>query len=385
MKIAFINHVLILGDGISTVIWNLARCLAKDHEVTIFTFNSGYENEHSIQIQEVSIPFKRNKFVNPTLTPLFQNKWRQIRKQLKQYDVINTHLYPANLIPLFPTKIRGPFYIFTEWSVIRNPKFSVYDKIYATFVEKVDSYVVKHSDKVIAPSIYAERYIKEKLGIKSSLMYLDGIDFSLFDKESISVTDIYDKYPTLKKSPVILFVGQLHPHKNVETLIRSFKIVRGRIPDAKLVIVGRIGRSLDYYQHLVKLSHQEALTESVIFTATVSWEDLPKYYAICDVFATCSLGEGFLRAEAFAMEKPMVAFDATSNSETIKHGETGLLVQEQTPEAFASALITLLGNDKLRAEMGKNGYQWAKENLDFDVIAQNFAKFIEDSITNRAQ
>ena len=80
------------------------------------------------------------------------------------------------------------------------------------------------------------------------------------------------------------------------------------------------------------------------------------------------------------MEKPMVAFDATSNSETIRHGETGLLVQEQTPEAFASALLTLLGDDKLRAEMGRNGYQWAKENLDFDVIAPNFIKFIEECV-----
>ncbi len=379
MKIAFINHVLILGDGISTVIWNLARCLAKEHEVNIFTFSSGYESEDSVRIQEVRLPFRNNKFVNPGLSPLFQNKWQEIRRQLPQFDVVNTHLYPANLIPLFPGKIKGPLHIFTEWSVGRNRNLSIYDKVYIRFIENADRYVAKRVDRVIAPSVYAERYIAERLGAKSRLMYLDGVDFSLFNKEATSPVAIYEKYPALRNSPVILFVGQLHPHKNVETLIRSLRIVRNKIPDTKLVIVGRIGRSADYYRYLVKLVQRESLAESVIFTGAVSWPDLPKYYAICQVYATGSLWEGFLRAEAYAMGKPMVAFDVTSNSETIRHGENGLLVKELTPEAFASALLDLLGDDKLRLQMGSNGYQWARQNLNFEVIAQNFVKFAEEA------
>jgi glycosyltransferase involved in cell wall biosynthesis len=107
---------------------------------------------------------------------------------------------------------------------------------------------------------------------------------------------------------------------------------------------------------------------------------LPKYYLACDVYATCSAWEGFLRAEAYAMEKPMVAFDTTSHAETIQHEKTGLLVKEQTPEAFASALITLLNDNELRKRMGKEGYKWSKETLDFDVIAKNFMDFIKENV-----
>ena len=39
----------------------------------------------------------------------------------------------------------------------------------------------------------------------------------------------------------------------------------------------------------------------------------------------------------------------------------------------------MLCNDKLGIEMGRNGYQWAKENLDFDVIAEKLVRFIEES------
>lgn len=380
MKIAFINHELILGDGTSAVFWNLARRLAKDHEVTIFTFNSNYSGYHGIQVVELPVPFKENKFVNPGLIPLFQNKWMELRRLLQPYQVIYTHLYPASLIPLFPTKIKGPLQLYTEWTGQKSPNFPAYSRIYSSFVEKVDGYVVKHVDRVIAPSIYSQQWLKEKFGVKSNLLYLDGVDFSILNKNLLSTQDIYNKYPALEGSPKILYVGVLSPHKNVETLIRSLKLVRAEIPNTKLIIVGRSSRYPNYYHYLVKLTQQEGLAESVIFTGAVSWEDLPKYYAICDVFATCSLWEGFLRVEAYAMEKPMVAFDATSNSESIRHRETGLLVREQTAEAFASALVILLGNDKLRVEMGRNGYQWAKENLDFDVIAENFIKFIEECV-----
>ena len=43
----------------------------------------------------------------------------------------------------------------------------------------------------------------------------------------------------------------------------------------------------------------------------------------------------------------------------------------------------MLGDDKLRVEMGGNGYQWAKENLDFDVIAEKLAGFLEQSLSEK--
>jgi len=57
--------------------------------------------------------------------------------------------------------------------------------------------------------------------------------------------------------------------------------------------------------------------------------------------------------------------------------KNGILVKEQTPEAFADALIELLLNDKLRKISRRNRYKCTKENLDFDIIAENFIKFVE--------
>ncbi len=385
VKIAFISHVLILSDGTSAVFWNLAKRLAaKGHEVTIFTFfNSDYKDDCGVEIREVPIPFKGNKLVNPGLLPIFQNKWQELRRYLQQYQVIYTHLCPVCLIPSFPTKLKGPLHIMTEWGIGKSPGSYLYEKVHHYFSEKMEGYALRHADRVIAPSMYMEQYIKEKFRVRTTRMSIDGIDFSLLDKSLISGKEIYGKYPSLEGSLIILTVGRVCPRKDIETLIRSLAIVQRKIQNAKLIIVGGFDRNLSYYHSLLKLIQEMGLRESIIFTGAVSWEDLPKYYAACDVFATSSVYEGFLRAEAYAMERPMVAFDVTSNSEAIKDGKTGLLVKGLTPEAFASALITLLSDGKLRAEMGQKGYQWAKQTLDFDIIAENFTKFIEESLATR--
>lgn len=379
MKIAFVIHSLRMGSGIAVVMYELSKHLAKEHDVTLFTFNSEYTDDFGVKIVEIPFPFKGKRFVNPGLVPFFPHKIIKIRKYLREYNVVNTQLYPANLIPLLPKKIEGILHILTEWSIENKSSHGHIGMVYGVAVEKAEIYASRHADEVIVSSNFIKRYVKQKSGVDATKMMLDGVNFDLFDKNKVSSDEIYERYPELEDSSIILYVGRIVPHKNIDILIKSLKILKNEIKNAKLVIVGAMV-DLKYYESLIRLIEIEDLQKSVIFTGVVSWEDLPKYYAACDIFATCSQWEGFLRAEAYAMEKPMVAFDVTSHSETIQDGKTGLLVKGISPEAFASALITLLEDDKLSREMGKEGYEWAKENLDFDVIAENFVRFVENKI-----
>jgi len=345
------------------VIYELSKRLGKKHDVTVFTLYNEYGDNLDFEVKEVCIPFKKNRVVNAVLSPIFIHKLAEIRNYIEKYDVINTHLYPANIIPLIPYKVGNPLNIVTEWSgpTGSNLNLKFTEKLYIEFSKKMNKYAAKHANAVIAPCDFVKNWIKREYGIEAVKMFLDGINFDLFDKNK-PYDSIYYKYPSLEDSSVILYVGRVAPNKNVDMLIKSFNIVKKKIVDAKLVIVGKHSFP-EYSKYLRKLVKNYNLEEDVIFTGVVSWEDLPKYYAACDVYATCSAWEGFLRAEAFAMEKPMVAFDVSANSETIQHGKNGILVKEQTPEAFADALIELLLNDKLRKISRRNRYKWAKENL----------------------
>lgn len=383
MKVAFLHHSFILGSGIDSVIYQLARRMARKHDISIFTFNSEYSADFGVEVREVSIPFKKSRVVRGVLSPLFVHRWHQIRKSLEDYDVVISQLYPANLIPALPSRVKGPLNIVIEWSVALEPFSKLTEQAYVRLIRKMNGLACKRSDTVIVSSNFVREWVGKEYNVKAVNILLDGVDFNLFAKDRVSPDSIYESYPSLKNSLCVLYVGRISPHKNIETLIRGFAIIKEKIPEVTLVLVGA-QTFPGYYQHLLRLTSELNLQDSVTFTGIVSWEDLPKYYAACDVYATCSLWEGFLRAEAYALQKPMVAFDVTSHSETIEPGRTGLLVKEMTPEAFASAVVSLLSDEKLRKEMGENGYQWAKENLDYDVIAEKFEKFIEDSLSGRA-
>ncbi len=378
MKIAFVNHSFILGSGIDTVIYELARNLADEHEVTLFTFYNEYDTETlNFEVKEISIPFKENRVSRSVLSPIYFHKVAEIRKELANYDVVNTHLYPANIIPLIPTKMKKPYHIITEWSEPGiNPNYELTQKLYKRLIKKMNDYAANKADAVLAPCDFVKKWIKKEYDVDAELMYLDGVNFDIFDMKK--------SYKTLESLnnnyPVILYVGRIDPYKNIHILIESFEILKKQFKDAKLVIVGKKHFS-DYSQRIENLVKEKNLENDVIFTGVVSWDDLPRYFASSDIYATCTSWEGFLRAEAFAMGKPMVAFDVGANSDTIKNGQNGILVYKQIPEVFAEALIKLAADDDLRKKMGENGYEWAKKNLDFKAIAKNFINFAESRLS----
>ena len=72
--------------------------------------------------------------------------------------------------------------------------------------------------------------------------------------------------------------------------------------------------------------------------------------------------------EAMSCGIPTVATSVAGNSEVVKDGKTGFLVPPKEPKRLAEAILTLLGDQKLRQEMGKNARKQAEESYDWEVI-----------------
>ena len=88
----------------------------------------------------------------------------------------------------------------------------------------------------------------------------------------------------------ILFVGDIRPHKNLETLLRAFQEVRKRRSDLTLVVVGRphaAGRLV-----LSAMKSGEG-SSGVTFLGRVDDETLGRLYAKADLLILPSLYEGY--------------------------------------------------------------------------------------------
>jgi glycosyltransferase involved in cell wall biosynthesis len=379
LKIAFFHHTLRLGSGIDTVIYELANRLSKYDDVTVFCFNTDYQaNNCKFHIREIKSTFANSTNKMMVLAPFIMDKIGPLKSELKNFDVINTHHYPASYIV---RALNGPLNLVTEWSAVTSSMFSTMkEKSFIMWLRYANKKAAENADLLLAPCEFVRKWILQHYSIQAVTIFLDGINFEIFDRSQVRADTVFRLYPVTEKKKIILFVGRITESKNIHSLIEAFSIVKKRIPDVVLILVGNYKSYPDYYSRLVKLVKRKNLEHDVIFTGIVSWEDLPSFFAASTIYATCSLWEGFLRAESYAFAKPIVCFNVAANSETVRNEETGYLIDQINVHRFAERMSDLLINDNVARQMGENGYQWAKDNLDFETVARKFRLLCEQKI-----
>ncbi|MFD7496196.1 glycosyltransferase family 4 protein [Streptomyces sp. NPDC059832] len=178
---------------------------------------------------------------------------------------------------------------------------------------------------------------------------------------------------------VILCVARLVPRKGQDTLIRALPLIRSRVPDAVLVVVGQGPDEA----RLRKLAARHA-EGAVHFAGGVSHTDTPPYYAAADVFAMpCRTrragleaeGLGIVFLEAAASGLPVVVGDSGGAPDTVLDGRTGRVVDGTDPAAVAEALAGIL-LDPDRAAMGAAGREWVRESWSWDASARHLTHLL---------
>jgi glycosyltransferase involved in cell wall biosynthesis len=226
-------------------------------------------------------------------------------------------------------------------------------------------------DYIIAPSYFTKKQIIETFKIPSEKIEVihEGVDTSKFNPNNKPI--FRDKF---KSQYVVLFVGALVKTKNVDKLIRVFNYVQKRI-DASLVIVGEGPEK----SNLMKIVKELNLTNKVFFEGFVKDEDLPYYYSSCDIFASCSIIEGFglIFLEAMASGKPVVAFNIASIPEVVGNG--GIIIKNFDLKEMAEKIIELLSNKEVYEEYSRKAREIAI-NHDWNIIAKKYLNFFEKSL-----
>ena len=156
--------------------------------------------------------------------------------------------------------------------------------------------------------------------------------------------------------PLVLFVGNLEPRKQLDVLLRAMGCVRERSPDPLLLVVGTgaSAGAMDQTVQLLRLTSDLDLTNTVRFVGSVDDEHLLDYYAAADVFALPSSSEaqGIVALEAMACGLPVVATAVGGLLGTIQDGETGFLVRSGDVAQLSERLIDVLGSRQRSEAIG---------------------------------
>lgn len=158
-------------------------------------------------------------------------------------------------------------------------------------------------------------------------------------------------------TPRVLFVGRFdEPRKGFKYLLRAWPLVRQQFRDARLVVVGT-GRRERFAGLIERYGVQ-----GIDFVGFVPAEELPRYYASCDLFCAPSVSResfGIVLLEAMASGKPVVASAIPGYASVLSDRREGLLVPPKDPHSLAIALVRLLADREHRARMGAAGRQTA--------------------------
>ncbi len=222
-------------------------------------------------------------------------------------------------------------------------------------------------DAVIAPSP-GVRAMLERLGVDVDVHIIpNGVDLTPFRKEVKPVPR--EAWGWSRENVVVTYLGRLGPEKNLGFLLRAFAAVSAVYPQARLLFIGK-GPERETLQETAR---QMGLGTRVAFTGLVPHEDVPKYLAAADVFATASLTEVHPLSviEAQAAGLPVAAVRAPGVEDVVVHGETGFLVENDVA-ALAAALGRLIGEEDLRRRMAAQARKRAQR---FDV--RNTARDLE--------
>jgi glycosyltransferase involved in cell wall biosynthesis len=153
--------------------------------------------------------------------------------------------------------------------------------------------------------------------------------------------------------PYFVFVGSLHPRKNLVNLFKAFDIFKQTTcSNVKLLVVGE---KRWWTEEINSTFENLTYKEDIIFTGRVNEEDMNRLISSALAMTYVSYFEGFgiPILEAFHCETPLITSNVTSMPEIA--GDAALFIDPFSPESISNAMTQLATNEILRQELIAKG------------------------------
>src|SRR5579863_10145953 len=203
----------------------------------------------------------------------------------------------------------------------------------------------RRADLVITVSQYCANRLADLYGVSNAVVVPELIDLDAWR----TLFRANPAAPDPNKFTV-LSVCRFYPRKRLDVLLRAAVLLRDRIPQLEIQIVGNGPE----YRKLQQICLDLHLEPTVHWLGDVSMSVLAAAYNRAHVFCLPSIQEGFgiVFLEAMAAGKPIVAARAAAVPEVVR---AGILVEPEDPEALAEGIMRLYGDPELRASLASSG------------------------------
>jgi glycosyltransferase involved in cell wall biosynthesis len=293
----------------------------------------------------------------------------------ERFDVVHTHTPIASLIGRFAARLcKVPlvlytahgFYFHERMKPLARRTFIGLEKMGGMFTDYVFTVSGEDFNSAVSLNIIHENKI-EHSG--------NGIDLDRFNPERFAGKRdvIRERLGIAPNRPVVCIVGRLVREKGYIELVHAIERVREAVPDVLVLAVGGALESDhdDASKEIMETVEERGLEDQFLFLSFRS--DVEELLYASDLFTLPSHREGLPVSvmEAMAMKLPVVATNIRGSRETVRDGDSGLLVEVEDVAALAGALTSLLVNESRRRKMGKRGREIVHEQFDEKTVLKS--------------
>jgi len=187
---------------------------------------------------------------------------------------------------------------------------------------------------------------------------------------------------------IVLCSRRMVPKNGVPVAVEAMKVVKEQQPKAILVLAGD-GPERGTVELIIQEGH---LDNEVRLVGSVPHAQIGDYYAASDIVLVPSIkSEGVEEATSLSMlegmscAKPVIVTNVGGLKETVKDDETGLIVQQGSPEAIAHGVNRLLNDPALATSLGKAAREYVKKNHSYTIHAKRMLIEYEKAVKEGPQ
>jgi len=297
-----------------------------------------------------------------------------LRRQ--RYDVVHTHSTNAGILGrLAAAAVRTPVIVHTVHG------FPFNDLTFAPSIRALlialEQLSARFCDRLIMVSeLNKLEALQKRIAPAWKMLTIhSGIDMARFE-EPVNLEAKRRELGLMAGWPVVGTVGRLSECNAPEVFVRAACEVLAHRPEVHFVIVGDGPLR----------ARVEALSAGFPQVKLLGYRsDVPEILRTFDMFAFPILWGGLGRAltEAMIAGKAVVASEVNGVPEIVHHGQTGLLVPPNDPEAIATSVLYLLDNPAVASKLGENARREVIPEFGADLMVRRIEALYEELLLEK--
>lgn len=262
----------------------------------------------------------------------------------ERFDIVQTYLWTANTWARLAARLAGvPIVVASERNV------DIWEESYKRVIGR---WLARSTDRIIANSEAVRTYLLDRGGLDPDkvVTIYNGVNFERF--HAPCDPSVRREELGLPADAVLAgVVARVEPAKDHGTLLQAMSLIRDRVPNLHLVVVG--GGSEE--ERLRRMTRDLGIADRVHFTGFRT--DSAEWLQSVDFSVLSSVKEGLSNSviESMAAGRAIAATEVGGNGEVIVPEETGLLVPARHTTALANAIARLAESRELRQSFGQAG------------------------------